>query len=85
MTANKAQGFGKNVPPLAAHVYMYFDQQGMTEQEAGGFFQHYEGNEWRYAGGQPIRDWKEEANKWIWEILSAQNWRRIKPTNFNKI
>lgn len=77
MAANKVQGLGKKVPPLAAHVLIYFDQQGMTEQEADGFLQHYEANDWTYAGGQPIRDWKEEANKWIWEILAAQPWRRV--------
>ena len=85
MAANKLQGYGKDVPPLSAQVHIYFDQQGMTAQEADQFFQHHEASNWRYAGGQPIRDWKEEANKWIWEILSVQNWRRIKPTNFNKI
>jgi hypothetical protein len=85
MAAKKSQGFGKSVPPLLQYVQIYFDQQSMTEQEADQFFQHYEANNWSYAGGQPIRDWKEEANKWIWEILSVQNWRRIKPTNFNSI
>jgi hypothetical protein len=85
MTAKKSLGFGRNVPPLQAHVYIYFDQHGMTTQEADGFFQHYDTNNWTYAGGQSIRDWKEEANKWIWEILSVQHWRRIKPTSFNKI
>lgn len=85
MAAKKSQGFGTEVPPLAAHVHIYFDQQGMTEREAEQFLQHYEANSWCYAGGQTIRDWKEEANKWIWEILSAQNWRRVKPTNFNRI
>ncbi|RKR82912.1 hypothetical protein BDD43_3105 [Mucilaginibacter gracilis] len=85
MATNKPQGFGWGIPPLPIHVQIYFDQQGMTEQEAADFIKHYEANNWTYAGGQPIRDWKEEANKWIWEILSAQNWRRIKPTDFNKI
>lgn len=85
MTANNSTGFGRNVPPSPEYVRIYFDQQGMTEQEADGFLGHYEANNWTYAGGQPIRDWKEEANKWIWEILSAQNWRRIKPASFNKI
>ena len=85
MAAKKSQGFGTEVPPLPAHVHIYFDQQGMTECEAGQFFQHYEANNWTYAGGQPIRDWKEEANKWMWEILSVQNWRRIKPTNLNRL
>lgn len=85
MSANNKSGYGRNVPPLPAQVHIYFDQQGMTGQEADQFLQHYQANGWTYVGGQPVRDWKEEANKWIWEILSAQNWRRIKPTNFNKI
>lgn len=84
MSVNKTDGFGRNVPPLPAHVHIYFDQQGMTKQEAEEFLQHHDANNWTYAGGQPVRDWKEEANKWIWEILSAQNWRRIKPADFNK-
>lgn len=80
MSANNPQGFGRNVPPPAAHVHIYFDQQCMTALEADQFILHYETSNWTYPGGQPIRDWKEEANKWIWEILSAKPWRRIKPT-----
>lgn len=62
------QGLGIQVPPLEAHVKIYFDQQGMPEQQAEKFYRHYQNQHWKNDNGYPVRNWKTEASKWIWDI-----------------
>jgi len=61
------KGLGREVPPKIDHVKIYFDQQELP-QEAEKFYHWHERSKWHTATGHPVKNWKTEAAKWIWEI-----------------
>lgn len=71
-------GFGRQVPPVLAHVLIFFDQAGFPETEARRFYHHYEEQEWRGPKGCAIRNWKTKAQEWLWEIKQRNPHLRMK-------
>lgn len=59
-------GCGGAVPPSFQHVRIYFDQKGLKEKAAEGFYLYYKGRRWNTDKGCPIRNWKVAASNWIW-------------------
>lgn len=59
-------GYGNTVPPPIQHVKIYFDQKGLSEKAAIGFYQYYKVRKWKTAKDFPIRNWKVAASNWIW-------------------
>jgi hypothetical protein len=53
-------------PATAAEVLAYAHEQGlgMSEAEAGKFFDHFEANGWRQGGKTPLRSWQAAARNW---------------------
>jgi hypothetical protein len=43
----------------------YFREQKSTVREAEKFFNHYQANNWRLGGRNPIKDWHATARNWI--------------------
>lgn len=43
----------------------YFREQNSTVREAEKFFNHYQANDWRLGGRNPIKDWQATARNWI--------------------
>ncbi|SKA32748.1 hypothetical protein SAMN04488128_103712 [Chitinophaga eiseniae] len=67
MTRNsKIDGCGGNMPPLLAHVKIYFDQKGLPAKAAEGFYKYYKDRKWKTDKGCPILNWKVTATNWIW-------------------
>ncbi len=77
MTCKKVAGFGCQIPPQIDHVKIYFDQQELP-QEAEKFYSRHERSKWKTEIGNPVRNWKTEAAKWIWEIKLHNPHLRIK-------
>lgn len=72
-----SSGFGTEMPPVAAHVKIYFSQKGMTDTEAEEFFAEYHKRRWMTALGTPLRNWKVLASNWIFESIQERKlWRR---------
>lgn len=61
-------GLGKDLPPLPAHVEIYFLQKGLSNSDALRFFDHFERLGWKDTYGKPLRNWKTLACDWIWEM-----------------
>ncbi|WP_198405698.1 hypothetical protein [Chitinophaga caeni] len=59
-------GCGGTVPPSLQHVKIYFDQKGLPEKAAEGFFRYYQARKWKTEKGCPVRNWKVAATNWIW-------------------
>lgn len=62
-------GLGKVVPPLDEHVFIYFIQKAIAEQEAVEFLEYYNKRGWVNETGFPIKNWKTAACDWIWMKL----------------
>jgi hypothetical protein len=71
MKESKLFGLGIEVPPLKAHVIIYFLQKGMTEKAADFFFQQHDEAGWKFPDGKPVKNWKTLACDWIWELQHA--------------
>ncbi|SFU14169.1 hypothetical protein SAMN04489724_4326 [Algoriphagus locisalis] len=69
-------GYGTEVPPLLDHVKIVFDQQELGEKEAVEFFDHFEESGWKTKTGVSIKNWKQVADQWIWNL---------KKTGFDKV
>ena len=61
-------GYGKQVPPLKAHVLIYFLEKGAAESQADAFFLHFQRRKWLNYKGHKLSNWKAAA--WVW-ILNA--------------
>ena len=70
-------GLGKQMPPVWAHVAIFFDQAGFEIDEARKFYEHYEATGWKGIKGQPLRNWKTKAQEWIWELKIAKPYLRL--------
>lgn len=66
----KKRGFGHEMPPEAAAVHIYFDEQGFGA-EAEKFFEQHERESWRSKHGTPLRNWKVLAADWIFNCKQA--------------
>jgi len=53
-------GFGGDIPPLRGHVEIYFDQKGISPNEAAMFYNYYQNIGWHN-----VRDWKRQAFFWL--------------------
>lgn len=74
---NPDRGMGWAVPPLFAHVEIYFLHKGCSTADAETFFQYYEGRNWKGVKGKPIRNWKTLVADWIWQMkLNSYNRRK---------
>ncbi len=65
----KREGGGiANAParPRLPEILEYAEAQGIREDWAQAFFDHYEGNGWR-VGGLPINSWQARLRKWVRE------------------
>lgn len=56
-------GTGRDLPPLAYHVEIYFIQKGYSIPDATGFYAHFAKKGW-----ENVKDWKAEAFHWIFKI-----------------
>ncbi len=65
-------GHGRSVPPILLHVFIYFDQQGMTTTEAETFFHYQAAHQWKTQSGTPIKNWKTVASNWIYDIKRSR-------------
>ncbi|RQO30399.1 hypothetical protein DBR32_12580 [Taibaiella sp. KBW10] len=63
-------GFGVSIPPLLAHVEIYFLQAGCSVNQAHSFFEWYTALNWKYKNGNPVSNWKKVAWEWVY-------WRNI--------
>ena len=77
MINKKIAGLGSQIPPQIDHVKTYFDQQELP-QEAEKFYSRHERRRWKTETGKPLKNWKTEAAKWIWEIKLHNPYLRIK-------
>ncbi len=59
-------GNGRVIPPIYAHVVIYFIQAGSNNEQASEFFNYFQAVSWRNKNGTIIRNWKICAWKWIW-------------------
>lgn len=59
-------GTGKQIPPDARHVAIYFMEKGQSASNADAFFNYYQRKQWLNAQGVVIRNWKVTAWEWIW-------------------
>jgi len=76
--AEISSGLGRQVPPVLAHVLIFFDQAGFHETEARRFYNHYESRDWSGLKGRQIRNWKTKAQEWLWEIKQRNPHLRMK-------
>lgn len=61
-------GYGTEVPPLLDHVKIIFDQQDLQDKDAIEFFDHLQERDWKTKSGVPIKNWKQVADQWIWDL-----------------
>ena len=61
-------GYGTEVPPLLDHVIIVFGQQDLQDKDAIEFFDHFEERGWLTKTGVSIKNWKQVADQWIWDI-----------------
>lgn len=66
-TSNQDVGCGSVMPPTFQHVNIYFQQRGISEKGAKGFYYFYKSRKWRTDKGCPITNWKVAANNWIYQ------------------
>jgi hypothetical protein len=69
-------GLGRGIPPLKAHVVIYFMQKGLTENDADFFFHQQNLTGWKTPNGLHPVNWKTLACDWIWELLQARKNRQ---------
>ncbi|MEQ9217921.1 MAG: hypothetical protein RLO17_07765 [Cyclobacteriaceae bacterium] len=62
-------GYGPDIPPLEAHVKIYFDEKGYPPVEAEKFYNYFQSNGWLVGGRSKMKDWKAAARNWM---LNAQ-------------
>jgi len=74
-------GLGREIPPLKAHVVIYFIQKGLTEKDADSFFQQQNSAGWKISNGQRSANWKTLACEWIWELQQARK-AKYRQVNF---
>jgi hypothetical protein len=65
----KINGLGTSVPPIKAHVQIYFSQHGQPPEAAEKFFDMYSVACWKNTRGRLISNWKVHAWQWIWERM----------------
>lgn len=65
-------------PPRVEEVRAYFNQKGMTEEEAECFFLYYEKKGWRSKRGNIIKSWKVTAYQWIAGVFKEEPWRFLR-------
>lgn len=73
-----SSGSGNDMPPISAHVKIYFSQKGMTEAEADAFFNEYHKRHWKSAQGTPVKNWKAMASDWIFDKKQYKRLRQRK-------
>lgn len=61
-------GHGNEVPPLLDHVKIIFDQKELHEEDANEFYDHFQKTDWKTKTGVPIKNWKQVADNWIWNL-----------------
>jgi len=62
------RGLGRSVPPLFAHVEIYFLNNGFSSKDAQSFFQYYEARGWKGVKGKMLRNWKTLVSDWIYQM-----------------
>lgn len=62
------------MPPRIQDVKIYFSQKGMAEKEAEHFFLFYEIKSWTNKKGNPFKNWKSLAYRWIMSAFRYQPW-----------
>ncbi|MFH6983349.1 hypothetical protein [Marinoscillum luteum] len=65
----EATGYGPDIPPLEAHVKIYFEEKGYPPVEAEKFYNYFQSNGWLVGGRSKMKDWKAAARNWM---LNAQ-------------
>ncbi|WP_275829762.1 hypothetical protein [Paraflavitalea sp. CAU 1676] len=72
---NTAFRLSPTIPPPVEQVRIYFNQKGMTSEEAECFFLFYEKKGWKGRRGDFLKNWKNPAYQWIACILKHEPWR----------
>lgn len=71
-----SSGSGNDMPPIGAHVKIYFSQKGMTEAEAETFFNEYNKRHWKSPHGTQVQNWKAMASNWIFDQKQDKRFRQ---------
>ncbi|HEY1011035.1 MAG TPA: hypothetical protein VGE58_13030 [Daejeonella sp.] len=69
-------GFGTEMPPLVAHIRIYFSQKGLADSEAEAFFSEFHSRRWMTPRGTPVRNWKVLASDWIFDRRQEKKLRQ---------
>lgn len=64
------------VPPQFEDVLIYFQQKGISADEARDFFLFYDSKNWQNRRGGTYLGWKGIAHTWIIGVLASQPWLR---------
>lgn len=54
--------------PSLEEVKDYFFAQDFPLEEGEVFYFYYQGMGWRSESGSPLRDWKQAASRWLWNL-----------------
>jgi hypothetical protein len=64
--------FSKHIPPRIEEVKVYFNQRGVSEEEAEEFFLFYDSKKWTSKKGNLFKSWKHIAYRWIETVVQKQ-------------
>lgn len=54
--------------PSLEEVKAYFSAQDFPLEEGEVFYFYYQGLGWRSESGGPLRNWKDAASRWLWNL-----------------
>ncbi|WP_226333021.1 hypothetical protein [Echinicola marina] len=60
--------FGHIVPPQLEEIKTFFSEMAVPVAEAEVFFYYYQSMGWHAESGMPIRNWKEAAEEWLYNL-----------------
>lgn len=63
---NPERGLGRSIPPLFAHVEIYFLNNDCSSEDAAIFYRYYEERGWKGVKGKLLRNWKTLVSDWIY-------------------